>query len=226
MMSLTETDPANVQPNLPAPWHLTGDGFILVYHLGGTFLRQIIGADLAGRLAGGPSVVMLVNYHHSNAGPYQEVLFIPGLFTCQGRHLSSITRIYVSTWASVVNGRRNWGIPKAQADFVWQTTASHGEQVNISQNGHEFARFSLKAFGPAAPVSSALIPANWRTLWQSADNGDLFTQPQGRGLVKLAKVRDAAIDPAYFPDLSRGRLLAAFKVSGFKLTFPPAKTGL
>lgn len=225
-MSLNEIDPANVQPNLPAPWRLTGDGFILVYHLGKTFLRQIIGADLASHLAGGPSLVMLVNYHHSNAGPYQELLFIPGLFTRQGRRVSSITRIYVSTWASVVNGRRNWAIPKEQADFDWQPTGPHREQVSISQNGHKFARFSLQTFGPAMPVSSALLPVNWRTLWQSTGSGDLFTQPQGRGLVKLAKVREAAVDPAYFPDLSQGRLLVAFKVSRFKLTFPPAKTGL
>jgi hypothetical protein len=226
MMSFNEIDPANVKADLPAPWHLTGDGFILVYHLPRPFLRQIIGADLASHFASGPSVVMLVNYHHSNAGPYQEVLFIPGLFAYQNRRLSSITRIYVSTWASVVNGQRNWAIPKGQADFAWQTTSSNHEQVSVSQNGHEFARFNLQALGPAALVSSSLIPLNWRTLWQPTENGPLFTQPQGRGLVKLAKVREAAVDPAYFPDLNRGRLLAAFKVNRFKLTFPLAQIAL
>lgn len=51
-------------------------------------------------------------------GPYDEIIFVPGLFH---RHKTgkdeldyhlSITRIYVSADASTINGRRNWSIPK------------------------------------------------------------------------------------------------------------------
>ena len=51
-------------------------------------------------------------------GPYDELMIIPGLFSRPGKdggepsYALAITRIYVSTVASVANGRRLWGIPK------------------------------------------------------------------------------------------------------------------
>lgn len=210
---------------IPAPWQLTGEGFILVYQFSRTFIRRsdFIAASLADHFVGGPSVVILVNYHTSNAGPYQELLFIPGLFSYRRRWVSSITRIYVSTQVSVVNGRRNWGIPKQLGDFDWRQGEHGQEQVTVSHNGHPFAHFTLQAVGPSVPVSSRLIPADWRTLWQPGDSGPMLTRPQGAGRVRLAKCAETSLDPAYFPNLSRGQLLAALKVTRFNLTFPVAE---
>jgi hypothetical protein len=212
-------------PVILAPWQLTGEGFILVYQFSRTFIRHndFLPAGLADNFVGGPSVVMLLNYHTSNAGPYQELLFIPGLFSYRRRWVSSITRIYVSTQVSVVNGRCNWSIPKELADFDWRQGEHRQEQVTVSHNGHPFAHFTLQAVGPAARASSRLIPAGWRTLWQPGDNGPLLMRPQGAGWVRLAKCVETSIDPAYFPNLSRGRLLAALKATHFKLAFPAAE---
>jgi acetoacetate decarboxylase len=57
----------------------------------------------------------------SGVGPYQELLFIPGLFHIDGRYTFSISKIYVSTEASVRSGIENWAIPKELADFKIDT---------------------------------------------------------------------------------------------------------
>lgn len=57
------------------------------------------------------SVLMFVDYTHSNAGPYKELLYIPG--TAQfseklgGKRLPTISNIVVSSASSVKNGRLN-----------------------------------------------------------------------------------------------------------------------
>ncbi|CAE7226416.1 unnamed protein product [Rhizoctonia solani] len=70
---------------------------------------------------GGLGTIQLIRYHSSPVGPYDELLYVPGQmnFKAGGSSLSglSITRIYVSSFASVVNGRRNWNIPKRLARF-------------------------------------------------------------------------------------------------------------
>lgn len=184
-----------------------------------------IPARLVDSFWGGPGVVMLVNYHHSEVGPYQELLFMPGRFRYQGRRFSSITKIYVSTWASVVNGRHHWAIPKEMANFAWQTQDSV-THIHLSREGYRFASFAFKTLGPTLSVTSALIPADWRTLWQSGDAHSLFTRLQGVGRIKMARLLHAQIDPDFFPDITQGRLLAAGKFTHFEMTFPKASTSL
>ena len=214
-------------PATPAPWHLTGDGFILVYWLSKTFILKngFIPASLVDSFRGGPSAVMLMNYRMSAIGPYQELLFIPGRFIYQGQSFSSITRIYVSTWESVVNGRNNWAIPKKLANFTWYTDAWGVEHIHGAQNNRQFSTFLLKAVGPTLPVTSAFIPPNWRTLLQP-DHKILFTKPYGKGKVKIAKCLNINIDADFFPDLSQRRLLGVCKVTDFEVTFPVASTSL
>lgn len=208
----------------PAPWQLTGNGFILVYWFSKSFLlnNDLIPPALTANFRGGPSVVVLVNYHRSDVGPYYELLFMPGRFEHKGRQFSSITRIYVSTEASVVNGRKNWAIPKETANFDWQINNDGLENVRVMQGDQTFANFTFQAIGPTLPVSSGLIPSGWRTLMQPADTHLLFTKLQSSGKVRLAWHRDTVIDGQYFPDLAQGRLLAACKVSQFDMTFPVA----
>src|SRR5213596_1104261 len=104
------------QQIVPPLWRLTGRGYILLYRW---FPRDFVSDQgqvpqtLAGSFRGGASAVMVVNYENSGVGPYRDLLFIPGLF----ERGFSITRIYVSTPASVASGRANWGIPKQLADF-------------------------------------------------------------------------------------------------------------
>ncbi|RHZ16899.1 hypothetical protein DYB37_001068 [Aphanomyces astaci] len=97
-------------------------------------------ADRADFTGSGPGFVMLIRYTDSPVGPYDELLLVPGAFTppssstpiavehhIQERYLQAhgllasrrVTRIFVSSEASLRNGRRNWGIRKELADFTW-----------------------------------------------------------------------------------------------------------
>jgi len=48
----------------------------------------------------------------------------------------------------------------------------------------------------------------------------LFTQPEGKGWGKLARIQDLEVDPQLFPDIQDIKPLLALKVSPFTLTFP------
>src|SRR6187549_840298 len=120
----------------PAPWTLTGDGYIFVYKFSQDFVRSqgLIPPFLQGAYRGGFGAVMLVDYHTSGVGAYRELLFIPGVFEVNGKNYYSITKIYVSTMASVVNGQENWGIPKEVADFDIQRLDDSSERITVSAN--------------------------------------------------------------------------------------------
>ncbi|GAA5989461.1 hypothetical protein JCM10908_000485 [Rhodotorula pacifica] len=127
-------------PIAPAPWSLRGEGWIIPLHT--PFSAQPIplqdnayaplesgsSADQSKRFHGGVGFVMLVRYKSSDVGSYDELLYVPGLFSRIAaqeepnhpvEYFPAITRIYVSTNASVYNGRKNWGIPKHRADFTF-----------------------------------------------------------------------------------------------------------
>jgi hypothetical protein len=98
---------------------LEGDGWILLLRLPEAAARpRHMPPELQAAAARRAVDVMFVDYADSPAGPYRELLYMPGRLTLPGgRKAWSVTRIYVSTWDSVVNGRRNWGIPKDLAEF-------------------------------------------------------------------------------------------------------------
>lgn len=212
-------------PAAPAPWRLEGDGWIVLLRLPDEVRGdpRHIPPALAGCEIGGPSVLMFVDYASSPAGPYRELLYIPGRFKLPGGGKAwSVTRIYVSTWASVVNGRRNWGIPKDLAGFSRSRTA-HGETLSVSVDEREVAQLQLAARGPALPVTTGLLPAAMRRLVQLHGGRRFTLAPGGHGRARPGRVLDMDSDPALFPDLSAGRALAALQVPRFTLNFPVAK---
>ncbi|GAB3639487.1 acetoacetate decarboxylase family protein [Spirosoma arcticum] len=75
--------------------------------------------------------VMLVDYETSPVGPYQELLFVPGLFRFGDTTSFSIAKIYVSTRASVWNGRQNWGIPKELAHFSFVLNSDGSRTISV-----------------------------------------------------------------------------------------------
>ncbi|MGC8605722.1 MAG: acetoacetate decarboxylase family protein, partial [Desulfomonilaceae bacterium] len=117
---------------VPAPWNLTGNGYVILYWFKKELLRDNSFLDQPTKESylGGRGCVMLVDYKSSNVGPYKELLFIPGKISFKGRKLFTISKIFVSTMDSVVNGRENWGIPKEHANFSWQSE-KNTEQINL-----------------------------------------------------------------------------------------------
>jgi hypothetical protein len=212
-------------PRAPAPWQLEGSAYVLLVNMPEQVLDQaaFVPASLAGKRKSRMSVVMWVDYRKSNAGPYRELLMVPGTFATDEGTYHSISRIFVSTYDSVVNGRANWGIPKDRADFSAEPAADGGEHLRAGRDGHVFAELNVRAFGPTLPVRSWLLPPRMLTLVQHWRGQSYRLTLKARGVMRMAKLQSWRFDPQYFPDLARGRVLAAAHLPRFEMEFPVAE---
>ena len=62
-------------------------------------------------------MAQIIRYRETPVGSYDELAILPGTFSSMRRdggknNDSRITGIWVSTKETVINGRRNWNIPK------------------------------------------------------------------------------------------------------------------
>ena len=217
-------------PIRPAPWDLRGSGWIVALKLrpDASAHDAFLPRDLVGRGRSLASYLMFVDYAESGCGPYRELLFIPGAFPFgDGRRHLSISRIVVSTWDSVVNGRNNWGIPKDRADFEVEHGGAGGREdcVRVTSEGRELCELRLGAlrFAPPLPVPVALLPVALRTLAQRFRGHTYYYAPEARGRVRPGRLLSWRFDPALFPDLAAAAVLAAVKVDSFRMRFPVAK---
>lgn len=216
------------QMTAPPPWTLTGNGLILIAHFPQAFVREqgFLQPYQQAAYRGWVGTVMLVDYQTSGVGPYQELLFIPGLFRFGHTTSFSISKIYVSTEASVVNGRQNWGIPKELADFSFISNPDGSQRISVGCNGESFLTLRAKPWGPRFPVTTKLMPGFRVTqapLQQTQPDGLLLTAPSASGSARLTSLTDLRVSPAFFPDLNRVRPLATLSVENFRMTFPHPK---
>jgi hypothetical protein len=217
-------------PLRPAPWDLQGSAWIVALKLppGDAAHDAFLPASLVGRGRGLASYLMFVDYRKSGCGPYRELLFIPGAFPfADGRRHLSISRIVVSTWDSVVNGRNNWGIPKDRADFEVEYGTAQGreDRVRVSSDGRELCelRFARSRFMPRLPVYGSWLPSGLRTLAQEFGGRTYYYAPSARGWIRPGRLESWRFDPALFPDLSTAAVVATLAVESFNLTFPVAQ---
>lgn len=215
-------------PACPAPWRLSGSGWIVAMRLpeGSPARTAFLDASIAGELRSPFALLMYVDYAASPCGPYRELLLIPGHVPFEdGRRHYTISRIVVSTWASVVNGRRNWGIPKDRADFDVATIGGE-ERIRVrSDDGREMCelRFARRTIAPRLPVPGPLIPSGMRTLAQRYAGCSYYYAPGSSGWVRPGKLVGWSFDAALFPDLRGAAILAALQVDSFDMTFPLAR---
>lgn len=226
MLQGNETLPS--VPLRPAPWDLQGQGWIFALKLpeGAPARNDFLPEEFAGQ-GRGVSLLMFVDYQHSDCGPYHELLFIPGAYPfSDGRRHMTISRILVSTWDSVVNGRRNWGIPKDRADFdVSYNEDQRGiDHVVVRDGNRVMADLKMKSWPLPLPVFGGIVPEAMRTLAQRFGSDDFYYAPSSRGWVRPGKLLSWQFDPALFPDLAGSRVLAAVRISSFRMTFPVSRT--
>jgi hypothetical protein len=208
-------------PAHPAPWTLRAEAYVVALLMPNDLLdtAAFVPDALVPARRGRTSVMLLINYKQAVCGPYQELLFSPAAFaTAAGTH-PSITRIFVSSQDSVVNGRRNWGIPKDLADFKREARGAV-DHFELSRDGHTFAELDMRGYGPVLPVASWLLPAGLRTLVQHWNGKRHRFTLRASGRAQLAKIESWRFDPSYFPDLSRGRVLTASYLPDFEMHFP------
>ncbi len=216
-------------PDVPAPWHLKGRGYILLYRFHPNDGREdpFLSEKMTGRYRGGRAALMVVDYEESDAGPYRELLFIPGRVEYGGRRGRpfTISRIFVSTWESVVNGRKNWGIPKDRADFDWNRTGRSEEEISVTEDGGPVFSARLKRCGLPFPVHTALMPFPLVQEVGNPPESALYTQFSGRGWGRLALVEDVQVNTELFPGLAARKPWLAIRVEPFRITFPTAERG-
>ncbi len=214
----------------PPPWTLTGSGVILVAHFSKAFVQSngFLAPYQQRAYRGWVGTVMAVDYTASPVGPYQELLFIPGLFRF-GKTISfSISKIVVSTPESVWNGRRNWGIPKELACFSFDRQADGSQLVRVRSQDRLLLSMHIKPWSFRFPITTALVPGFRVTQQQLTDPpapiqsvaGLLQTRPSATGSARLATLSQVSVDADRFPDLGRIKPLAVLSVENFRMTFP------
>jgi hypothetical protein len=212
----------DIKPALvaPPPWSLSGRGVVLLYRVTREFNAQYGFMEyFQGKgYIGGLGAVMLVEYRTSPVGPYFELLYMPGFFKIGGKMAFSISKIYVSTYESVWNGRENWGIPKEPADFTVVKRANGELVYEVEANGHLFFEAQVKPFGPEVPFSNKFMPLS--RIVQQLRGQLLLTHPVASGHMRLAKLLHVQADSAFFPPLQQIRPLATLSVQDFRMSFP------
>jgi len=214
--------------NYPAPWNLTGYGYMLLYAFKKDFSNEHSPGFLKGNTTLGFGSVMLVNYEQSNCGPYGELLIIPGKYTHQTgtkkEKINTISKIYVSSQSSVENGRKNWGIPKELASFNFQSISANEERVTIQTdvNGTSTRLFeaTFKSNRLAFPVNTALLPF---PLLQHMEQQAFYTTFSGKGMGHFASMTDVCLDERLFPNILTHKPIAIIKIDPFNITFPKAR---
>lgn len=215
-------------PMKPAPWDLQGQGWIVAFRLPeNSAARSAFMPDsLAGQCGGGISMLMFVDYARSDCGPYHELLFVPGSFPfADGKRHLSISRILVSTWDSVVNGRANWGIPKDRADFDvhYGIDGSREDRIVVRSEGRVMADLRLSSWPLPLPVFGGIVPESMRTLAQHLDGKTFLYAPASSGWVQPGRLLSWQFDGELFPDISGAKVVGALKIPSFRMTFPVAK---
>jgi hypothetical protein len=202
----------------PAPWNLTGDAYIMVYKFSKEFVHEngFLADFQRDRFLGYIGTVMLVNYETSGVGAYQELLFIPGMFTFNWQKMFSISKIYVSSRDSVYNGIENWGIPKELAQFDWKTNTDDTEDISVKIGDKKFFHTNIKKGFISFPLTTSLFPLNVAQKLRK----DLFvTNPTAKGKATLASVKSIEVDRNFFPNLAKATPLITMKVKDFEMTF-------
>ena len=208
----------------PAPWSLKGHGYIVLFKAQTEWLHVngFISAEMLDKYIPSIGAAMFVNYHDSTAGPYGELLFIPGRFKFPDGGRYSISKIYVSSMESVVNGQNNWGIPKELADFDFTVQGDGLEHIRISLAGQLIADCHFSSSRLGIPVTTSLLPKKFRTVAQNWKGKLFYTSPRARSTLKLARLRDAGFNAELFPDLNRVKVLGVFKADDMTMQFPEA----
>ncbi|MEL7236379.1 MAG: acetoacetate decarboxylase family protein, partial [Chloroflexota bacterium] len=199
---------------------------VVLYRFPRAFVRDygLIPDHLAGTFRGGIGAVMMIDYRTSPVGPYRELLFIPGVFRHGRRKYYAVTKIYVSSLDSVVNGRENWGIPKSVAEFQITQESESTQRFEAAVNGELFFSAALESGILRFPVNTRVNPFPPTLLQQHDDGRLLATTPQLGGTISVTgTVLEMAVAGRHFPDVSAFKPAGLLELVKMRLYFPIPK---
>ena len=172
---------------------------------------------------------MLLDYSSSDAGPYRELLYIPGRARLRApRRISghSISHIYVTTELSRMSGEENWGIPKRLGRIDWGSPGGAYSEVTLSDaGGRRVLGVRLppgrRAGAPSPrlslPFSHRFLP---RTLLQTSKGLLYSTSIEAGGRVRpVAGISMVGYD-AIGKEIAGRRILVALQLTEIHLLFP------
>jgi len=204
------------------PWNLKGNGYIILYKLPKEFLieKSFIPSSLKNKFYGGISALIIVDYKESNVGNYKEILFIPGLFNFNKSKFFSISKIYVDSEPSILNGIENWAIPKEYANFDIKEINDKSQSISISNKNEVFFKASIKSSRLQIPFSSKILNLS---LLQHKNNENFITDFSAKGLISKAKINIDFINETFLPDIKSFKPIMSFKINNFNMIFKDAK---
>lgn len=201
------------------PWHLSGEGYILNYWLSPQLITLFQPFGLAESKLGRLVQIMLVRYHSSPVGPYDELLFLDHAFVGLKMH-SHIPKIYVSSQSSVDEGRYHWGIPKELAKFEWEHTAQQLSCKITHDNETLSINLNLSDQKHVLAVSSNLVPSSFLKIKQHDQHFVYQFSPSFQGHLSYISQATWTDTQNIFPDLSQALFLKGFYSTDFNLIFP------
>jgi hypothetical protein len=196
---------------IPAPWSLTGRGF-MYFFWGKRRIDPYSGIEVSG--VGG---MIIAQYATSPVGPYNELLYIPGRQKLGAKSGFFISKIYVDSVASVKGGRTNWGIPKEYAEITIENVNEKAISIAASQEDKNLFAAKMNIKGPSFPINTSLIPI---PLVQALDNKQFYTKFKGSGSAKWSSIAIEKCESSFFEDISKHTALGGLAVNPFNLTFP------
>lgn len=203
------------------PWPLHGHAYILNYWLSPALIKTAAEFRLAPSPIDRVIQVMLVRYHDSPVGPYDELLLLDHPLISK-RMLSTIPKIYVSSQISVDHGQTLWGIPKELAAFSWQENELTLSCTVSIQNQNLSIHIKKPKRNRSFYINSNHLPASILKIRQSWQGQRYQFTPQFRGRFSKISSAEWQSNPLLFPDLNKARLLQSFSVPEFSMIFPKA----
>lgn len=205
-----------------APWRLTGEGYVMLFKFPREYLidNGFLNGIAPEKFIGGLSCIIFANYFSSPVGPYQELLFLPGKVICGHKKGYTITKAYVSSEASQINGRQNWAIPKETATFNVEKVNQENEHIRVSRDQRLVLDVSIKASGLSWPLHSGFLPS---TIIQFSENYCYQTHLKGEGLGQLAQNLKVDVNPDFFPHFAFYKHVLIMRIKKFKLRLPITK---
>lgn len=211
----------NYLPEHYPPWLLKGEAYVLNYWLNPHLLRQSTPLKLSFSRFGRVVQVVLVRYHQTPFGAYDE-LFILDHPLISKRCMSSIPKIFVSSPLSIESSQKLWGIHKELAEFSWEDTG-HLQHCTIKYQ-HKQLRISLKRTKQARTfyINSHHLPKAMLTIGQYWNDQHFQFTPQLRGHISKLHQTEWHDHHKVLPEFSKARYLQSFYSPNFQLLLPEA----
>lgn len=199
-------------PYPSAPWNLQGYSLQSLHLLDIDHVRPYVPADLnifsvfPGKTLGG---VYVAAYEAGSTLEYNELIVVGALIWEGGKIGSWVSHIYVDNSDSVAGGRKIWGLPKQEAEFIWHS--GNTPAVEVRRHGQILCILSSHGQLPGWQ-QSLVVPA-----FGLLHNKLLTFDAKADFKLQLANVKLTVPPESNLSDLNLGQPLLGFYTNPLQL---------